>query len=732
MTDAKGTSQSWVFDARDRLTAHTDRINATTTYAYDANSNQLSITDAEGGVTRYGYDPRNLQVAMAYPDSDDSIANAATGHTDGADSTFDRIEVAYDALNRPLTRTDQLQDEIDFVYDLAGRLTSREYPDSQDDTFVFDKASRLLSATSARYDNQVSFTYTDDGLLDTEALTRPITGGTTYTIDLGYDADDRLTSITHPDGSFETRTHTDRAQLDVVAFTPNGGAVQQIADFTYDNAMRETSRALGNGLTRTTTYGRADNLATAMTVAGKPGLSFSYTYDANKNPISETTGGVMAPFSWTAGQDNEDRLTNWNRTNGDSQLWNLTDVGDWADTTINGGIQTRTHNDAHEVLTLTPSGGGQPQVALQHDIKGNLTQDEDGQLYTWDFDNRLTSTDVDADTVADVTFTYDAFGRQVTQTDGTGDGVMTLYVSRTVQVQGVNTGQVVAEYEGVTLPAVMAPTRSFTYGRYLDEPLALLTESGSTLVPLYYHRNRQYSIAGVSDSTGAVVEHYTYSPYGETVILDSAGTTVLSLSTVGNTYLHAGRRYDAKTGLYYYRSRYTKPSLGRFLSRDPIGYPDGNNAYKHYALSHLWLDPSGLSVTLADPRTAIIYREVMREMGMAAKAAEALAKAIRIAEAENEAKGKTCCDTRLGNLEDFKDRLLDRASDIGGRTRGCRGDMTCDQVKQLRAVWSTIAKIRKQIMDECWRGGDLGHHKQLDSARKARAKCARLIKKICE
>ena len=35
--------------------------------------------------------------------------------------------------------------------------------------------------------------------------------------------------------------------------------------------------------------------------------------------------------------------------------------------------------------------------------------------------------------------------------------------------------------------------------------------------------------------------------------------------------LYCGRRYDTETGLYWYRTRYMDPVLGRFTSRDLIG-----------------------------------------------------------------------------------------------------------------------------------------------------------------
>ena len=47
--------------------------------------------------------------------------------------------------------------------------------------------------------------------------------------------------------------------------------------------------------------------------------------------------------------------------------------------------------------------------------------------------------------------------------------------------------------------------------------------------------------------------------------------TQASSSANNNTVLYTGRTLEITTGLYYYRARYYDPSLGRFISRDPMG-----------------------------------------------------------------------------------------------------------------------------------------------------------------
>lgn len=102
------------------------------------------------------------------------------------------------------------------------------------------------------------------------------------------------------------------------------------------------------------------------------------------------------------------------------------------------------------------------------------------------------------------------------------------------------------------------------------------------------------NIAMMSDSSGSVIERYTYDPYGKMTIRDNVGN-VLAASTIDNAYLYSSRRYDDATGLYYYRNRMYSPTLGRFMQRDPEGYGDGMNVYAYVQLNPInFLDPYGL------------------------------------------------------------------------------------------------------------------------------------------
>ncbi len=74
---------------------------------------------------------------------------------------------------------------------------------------------------------------------------------------------------------------------------------------------------------------------------------------------------------------------------------------------------------------------------------------------------------------------------------------------------------------------------------------------------------------------GDALERYVYSPYGLLTIYDVTWSNIRSASNYDIEYTYTGRRYDKETGLYYYRHRMLSAQLGRFISRDPIGYRGG-------------------------------------------------------------------------------------------------------------------------------------------------------------
>ncbi|MBY0577470.1 MAG: RHS repeat-associated core domain-containing protein, partial [Burkholderiales bacterium] len=93
------------------------------------------------------------------------------------------------------------------------------------------------------------------------------------------------------------------------------------------------------------------------------------------------------------------------------------------------------------------------------------------------------------------------------------------------------------------------------------------------------------SVTGISSHDGSPVWSADYTTFGDRLI----GQT----GTSANRLQYTGRELDS-TGLYYYRARYYDPSIGRFLSEDPLGFAAGINFYAYVGNNPVNAnDPSG-------------------------------------------------------------------------------------------------------------------------------------------
>jgi RHS repeat-associated protein len=115
---------------------------------------------------------------------------------------------------------------------------------------------------------------------------------------------------------------------------------------------------------------------------------------------------------------------------------------------------------------------------------------------------------------------------------------------------------------------------------------------------LYYCNDANFNVTALVDaSDGSVVERVMYDPYGKPTFYDGTWAktqldqeTPGTLSAYANAVLFTGHRLDDETGLYVTLYRYYHPTLGRWLSRDPIGYLGVVSLY-HY----LDADPVGVT-----------------------------------------------------------------------------------------------------------------------------------------
>jgi RHS repeat-associated protein len=291
--------------------------------------------------------------------------------------------------------------------------------------------------------------------------------------------------------------------------------------------------------------------------------------------------------------------------------WDLDGAGNWKTlSTYPNGSPTPTSEarSANAFNQYTKIGTPLPTTPnLTYDPNGNLANDSHisttNRHYKWDAFNRLSETEL-TNTGSGTVFSlylYDATGRRgFRRVRNASEDLGTLYTYdgwRVLEERELNS----SNWNGYRFLK-----RQFVYGNYLDEPLAMDVDGGGDGACVggtgdkryLYLQNTLFSVTGLVDAAnGALVEAYAYDPYGRHWRITNAGNPITSFSastltftlgaesTLGNPYLFTGQRFDPETGLHYYKMRYYDSGLGRFVSRDPIGYGDGKNLYQ-YVGSH--------------------------------------------------------------------------------------------------------------------------------------------------
>ncbi|MEW6104217.1 MAG: RHS repeat-associated core domain-containing protein [bacterium] len=175
-------------------------------------------------------------------------------------------------------------------------------------------------------------------------------------------------------------------------------------------------------------------------------------------------------------------------------------------------------------------------ISYFYDSNGNLVK-KDNTSYTYDYENRLTQiTYPDKSTQ---TFTYCPLGKRIAK-----DNSIFLYDDQ----------DLIAEYD----PQGTLKAR-YTFGLGIDNPISVRIGTQS----YFYHLDGLGSVIFITDKDKNIVSSYNYDAFG----------IPFGSSSIPNPFLFTAREYEPKLNLYYYRARYYDPSVGRFISTDPILRP---------------------------------------------------------------------------------------------------------------------------------------------------------------
>jgi RHS repeat-associated protein len=205
--------------------------------------------------------------------------------------------------------------------------------------------------------------------------------------------------------------------------------------------------------------------------------------------------------------------------------------------------------------------------------------------YTWDHRNRLTSVTEPSGKV--VSYGYDAFNRLVSRTvDPDGNGPQPATTTHFIY----DDNQIVLELSG---SVASTPEHRYLWGAAVDQILAdeTVDDGGAedVLWPLTDHLGTVRDLAAYDGQATSVANHRVYDAFGN--------LTSETAPAVDHLFGFTGRPFDEDTGLQNNLNRWYDPSVGRWLSEDPIGFvaEDANLARYVGNWATALSDPLGLA-----------------------------------------------------------------------------------------------------------------------------------------
>ncbi|MFB3902836.1 MAG: RHS repeat domain-containing protein [Acidobacteriota bacterium] len=322
-----------------------------------------------------------------------------------------------------------------------------------------------------------------------------ITSGRVVTT--GYDAAGWVFSVTGAAPYLQARYYNAAGQVEE-SVLGNG----RVETAVYNSRLQPESLEVNGGVMRLGySYGTGDNNGNVRTQSITLG-GLSYTHTFTYDPLNRLQSAIDSRGVWSQGYGYDQYGNRW-------VSWGY--VPNPSLPPVNQGAYLAARN------RLTSSAG------YGYDAAGNITSDPLARTFTYDSENRQTSSSAGASQ-----YFYDGEGRRVKKRS---NGVETIYIYNAF-------GRLVAEYGG-------AP---------------------STRAVLFVHTDHLGSTRAVTNETGGVQKTHHYLPFGEIVLSTGSGQDVNSK--------FKGQERDSESGLDFFGARYYSGPQGRSTNPYPLVWLD--------------------------------------------------------------------------------------------------------------------------------------------------------------
>ncbi|MGD9154683.1 MAG: hypothetical protein PVG90_04185, partial [Bacillota bacterium] len=303
VTDAKGTVTNYEYDAIDRLTmgylnSSNSKIGYRRQYTYDDVNNTVTL--------KYGNETAGWQETLITYDSFFGKPTLVQRKNNGNWVTQQTKE--YDSNGRLAWKKDGLGHQTTYSYDELDRVTLIKQPNGSTIQYIYNDRIKTITDANGnikkeKYDvlGRLYYVY--------EYPTSGAKYQTAYSYDSYFnDSGDKpiynLVMVVNDNDAITNYSYDNLGRLIKTEYPQDDRNPMSAENFTYDSVGNLKTKTNGKG-TKTLEYEFFSGYRLKK-VTEPGGKTVSYTYDANDNPLTQTTSGVTYTYTYDA----RNRVTN--------------------------------------------------------------------------------------------------------------------------------------------------------------------------------------------------------------------------------------------------------------------------------------------------------------------------------------------------------------------------------------------------------------------------------------
>ena len=591
--------------------------------AYNFYGYPSKIVNSYGQETNFVYDQYNRQIAKE--------SNGIKLHTDYdkngfpvksyskfGDELLSSVEMSYDKNGAPVCYKDQDGLEKQYERDAFGRVAKEIFPDSTQVQYAYDELGKLENVIDQN-GNEIKFAWNKYGLDSRTTAVGQITqnyynsagqlvgvdskfkdGATDRSFFYKYDELDRLANISYGASENETLKYDSWGKL--IEKSKNG----LISKFKYDHFGRLVEKSEGGAITKYVYNNYGKRISRVLT-RGKEVLDEYNTYDKFGRLVKTESNGKIVEYVYNKKNQLAEQIIDGNRV-----VFEYTKLGQLAGKTLldkdgkplselkyfyspSGKIMSRLANGKLQGYKYD----AKSQLLAVIDLESKLPVEE----YVYDPSGNILQKTINGETTA---YAYDAAGRMIQEGDKTYEYGWLDKVMRVAEngktlanFEYHNNGQIAKairesgienfEWDGLALieRAIVSPSIEgalpFTPESALPQTDYPLNKADKRIIYINEpHAGGGNPVLAIGDNTEAIFTDMLGTSLGVANGNNYSQITKTSFGSDSNNAnsFFTGKPHVEDLGCAFLFRNY-RADIGKWLSQDLLGYPDGWNNFAY-------------------------------------------------------------------------------------------------------------------------------------------------------